>query len=131
MLGPGARVANYRILKELGTGGMGIVYLAEHTSLGRKVALKVLRADLTRDADSVYRFLTEARAVNQIGHEHIVDVTDIGTAETGQSYFVMELLAGESLATRLAREGRWPMGRALHVAIQVADALAASHQAGV
>jgi eukaryotic-like serine/threonine-protein kinase len=131
MLQPGETVASYRVVRLLGKGGMGIVYLATHVALERHVALKVLRRDVSDDPEAATRFFTEARAVNRIGHQNIVDVTDFGTTSTGQCFFAMELLTGESLAGRLSREGALSLRRTLHVAVQVADAVAASHAAGI
>jgi serine/threonine-protein kinase len=131
MLSPGADLGSYRVISLLGEGGMGLVYLAEHKALERRVAVKVLRPECGRDPSTVARFFTEAKAVNRIGHEHIVDVTDLGVTPDGETYIVMEYLVGESLDTRLKRDGAWEIERAVHLAIQVADALAASHEVGI
>jgi serine/threonine-protein kinase len=130
LLEPGAIVDSYRILSVLGEGGMGVVYLAEHVALGRRVALKLLRPHLNEHQGVVSRFIDEARVVNQIGHENIIEVTDFGTGPEGECFFVMELLAGESLTARMSREPL-PVPMALHVAFQIADALAASHAVDV
>jgi tRNA A-37 threonylcarbamoyl transferase component Bud32 len=126
----GQTVGNYRLVRQLGAGGMGAVYMAEHTLIGKKVALKVLHRELAQDREVVARFFNEARAVNQIGHEHIVDITDFGQSG-GDHFFVMELLSGRSLAEVLAKEKRLAPPRALAIAAQIADALAAAHAAGV
>src|SRR5213595_3219946 len=97
MIRPGARVGQYVVGKLLGEGGMGMVFAAEHATIRRPVALKALRAELSARPDLVQRFVNEAIAVNRIGHEHIVEVTDFGTAPDGESFFVMELLNGQSL----------------------------------
>jgi serine/threonine protein kinase len=128
---PDTQVGSYRVLDVLGKGGMGVVYLAEHVVLSRRVALKVLRPELSQDERSIGRFINEARAVNKIGHEHIVEVTDFGTTPDGEGFFVMEYLAGQTLRERLRRDIFWPPELALRVAIQIADALAASHAAGI
>jgi serine/threonine-protein kinase len=123
----GATIGNYRVVAKLGEGGMGAVYLAEHPLIGKKVALKVMREG---NPDAAERFFNEARAVNAIGHPNIVDILDYGVV--GKSvYLIMELLVGESLAALLAREGPLPVERALPIAVQIADALAACHQKGV
>src|SRR5438270_405319 len=114
-IGPGTELGSYRVVSLLATGGMGVVFVAEHVALGRRAALKVLRPECSGDPDTVARFFDEARAVNRIGHEHIVDITDFGEAPTGESYYVMELLSGESLSDRLAREGAFALQRALHI----------------
>ena len=80
---------------------MGVVYLAEHPVIGSKVALKAIHPELSRNPEVVSRFVTEAKAVNQIGHEHIVDITDFGTTADGEFYFIMEYLQGETLSDRL------------------------------
>ncbi|HEV8320763.1 MAG TPA: protein kinase, partial [Myxococcota bacterium] len=88
----GATLGTYVIQELLGVGGMGKVYKAEHSLLGRPVALKLLHEELSTRSDLVQRFFNEGRAVNQIRHENIIDVTDFGTTPDGRSYFVMELL---------------------------------------
>jgi tRNA A-37 threonylcarbamoyl transferase component Bud32 len=110
---------------------MGIVYLAEHPVIGRKVALKAIHPELSRNPEVVSRFMTEAKSVNQIGNEHIVDVHDFGNTSSGEFYFIMEFLQGEALADRLRRERLFKPERALQIAAQVADALAASHSHGI
>jgi len=110
---------------------MGVVYLAEHPVIGKRVALKVIHPELARNPEVVSRFIMEAKSVNQIGHEHIVDIGDFGTTANEEFYFIMEYLQGESLADRLKREVRLSQARALHVAAQIADALGASHEHGI
>src|SRR4051812_42536823 len=127
----GQVVGNYKLTAKLGEGGMGMVFLAEHPVIGRKVALKAIHPELSRNPEVVSRFMTEAKAVNQIGNEHIVDVNDFGTTSSGEFYFIMEFLQGEALADRLRRERLFKPARALQIAAQVADALAASHSHGI
>jgi tRNA A-37 threonylcarbamoyl transferase component Bud32 len=127
----GQSLGNYRVVRKLGSGGMGAVYLAEHPLIGKKVALKVIHRELAENQEVVTRFFNEARAVNKIGNEHIVDITDFGRSPSGEHFFVMELLAGKSLADVLREEGRLALGRALRIAAQIADALAAAHAAGI
>jgi tRNA A-37 threonylcarbamoyl transferase component Bud32 len=110
---------------------MGVVYLAEHPVIGRKVALKAIHPELSRNPEVVSRFVTEAKAVNQIGNEHIVDIHDFGTTPEGEFYFIMEFLQGEALVDRLQREAPMDPARALAIAAQVADALSASHAHGI
>ena len=106
MIDVGQTIGNYRLTARLGEGGMGVVYLAEHPVIGKKVALKAIHPELSRNAEVVSRFVTEAKSVNQIGHEHIVDIADFGTTPSGEFYFIMEYLQGEAMADRLKREGR-------------------------
>src|ERR1700747_3535411 len=101
MIDVGQTIGNYRLTSRLGEGGMGVVYLAEHPLIGRKVALKAIHPELSRNPEVVSRFMTEAKSVNQIGNEHIVDVSDFGNTSEGEFYFIMEFLQGESLADRL------------------------------
>jgi serine/threonine-protein kinase len=110
---------------------MGVVYLAEHPVIGRKVAMKAIHPELSRNPEVVSRFITEAKSVNQIGNEHIVEIYDFGNTGDGEFYFIMEFLQGEALADRLKRDRLFPGARALQVAAQVADALAASHTHGI
>jgi serine/threonine protein kinase len=127
----GSLLGSYRVLAVLGQGGMGTVYLGEHIEIQRRAAVKVLRADLCDSPSALARFKAEAQAVNRIRHEHIVEVTDFGVVPGGEAYYVMEWLEGESLHQAIRRTGPLSLPRALHVAIQVADALAASHAAGI
>jgi serine/threonine protein kinase len=131
MIDIGQTIGNYRITARLGEGGMGIVYLAEHPVIGKKVALKAIHPELSRNAEVVSRFVTEAKSVNQIGHEHIVDIADFGTTPSGEFYFIMEYLQGEALSDRLKREGRLDATRAMVIGAQIADALDSSHEHGI
>jgi serine/threonine-protein kinase len=131
MIAVGQTIGNYQITAKLGEGGMGVVYLAEHPIIGRKVAMKAIHPELSRNAEVVSRFVTEAKAVNQIGNEHIVDIHDFGTTGDGEFYFIMEFLQGEALVDRLKRTSPLEVSRALAIAIQVTDALGASHQHGI
>ncbi len=131
MIDIGHTIGNYKVTAKLGEGGMGVVYLAEHPVIGKKVAMKAIHPELSKNADVVSRFITEAKAVNQIGHEHIVDIADFGNTPEGEFYFVMEYLQGESLSDRLKREKRIPVSQAMSIGAQIADALNASHQQGI
>jgi serine/threonine protein kinase len=130
MIELGHTVGNYRITAKLGEGGMGAVYLAEHPLIGRKAALKVIHPRHAQDADVVARFVNEAAAISRIGHEHIVEVTDLGRTPAGEVYIIMEYLEGQTLSDLLAQRGPLPSGSALAIAAQVADALSASHEHG-
>jgi serine/threonine-protein kinase len=129
-LDPGAVLGSYRIVKWLGSGGMGDVYLAEHTQLGRKVAIKRLRSEYARNKRALQRFFDEARAVNRIQHENIVQITDFAS-EDEHVYCVMEFLEGRTLADLQTQVGAVPLDQVLPVAIQVCDALEVVHKAGV
>jgi serine/threonine protein kinase len=131
MIAVGETIGNYMLTAKLGEGGMGVVYLAEHPVIGRKVAMKAIHPELSRNPEVVSRFVTEAKSVNQIGNEHIVDIHDFGTTGDGEFYFIMEFLQGEALSDRLKRSAPLDAARALAVAVQVADALGASHQHGI
>jgi serine/threonine protein kinase len=131
MIDIGHTIGNYKITAKLGEGGMGVVYLAEHPVIGKKVAMKAIHPELSKNSDVVSRFITEAKAVNQIGHEHIVDIADFGNTPEGEFYFVMEYLQGESLSDRLKRDKRIVVHQAMSIGAQIADALNASHQQGI
>jgi len=131
MIDIGHTLGNYKITAKLGEGGMGVVYLAEHPVIGKKVAMKAIHPELSKNSDVVSRFVTEAKAVNQIWHEHIVDIADFGNTPDGEFYFVMEYLQGESLSDRLRRENRLDAPSALSITGQIADALNASHEQGI
>jgi serine/threonine protein kinase len=112
---------------------MGSVYLAEHPHIGKKVALKVLHAEFASNTDVVTRFFNEAKAVNDIGHPNIVDIVDYGALQLGPGgeglvYFIMEFLPGLTLTQLIQREAPLAPERALGIALQVADALSASHK---
>ncbi len=121
----------YRVTGILGEGGMGAVYIAEHLLLGRKVAIKRLHPELAGDEKAIARFQREARAAAATGHEHIVDVMDLGYAEDGAPYLVMEYLRGVSLAQTLKRETRLPLARTIRIVTQVLAALASVHERGI
>jgi len=128
---PGTAIGSYRIVQMIGEGGMGRVYLAEHVKLGRRVALKMLRGEYASNAVAVKRFFREARAVNQIQHENIVEITDFIEEEGGDNYYIMELIQGRSLADLLEGESAIPVSRALGIAVQACETLAAVHAAGI
>ncbi len=127
----GTRFGNYRSISLLGEGGMGAVYLAEHPEIGRRVAVKVLHTDLTRDPQLLTRFLNEARAANAIHHPNIIEILDSGTTDGGMPYLVMELLEGETLAARVRRLGKLSLAEALDIAYQTASAVGAAHRKNI
>src|SRR5262245_39994843 len=124
-----AAIAHYRLLAPLGVGGMGEVYLAEDTKLGRKVALKLLPAEFTRDAGRVRRFEQEARAASALNHPNILTIFEIGEASGGR-YIVTEFIDGQTLRERLNGDRLAPPA-ALDIAAQIAAALTAAHEAGI
>ncbi|MGL4552892.1 MAG: serine/threonine-protein kinase, partial [Gemmataceae bacterium] len=128
---PPERVGDYLILRRLGEGGMGTVYLAEDVRLGRKAAVKVMRPELAAKPRERERFLREARAAAAVEHDHIVAIWGIGEAADGSPYLVMPFLQGETLADRLAREPVADARLVLKVAKDVADSLAAAHALGL
>ena len=128
-LARGMQLGRYEILAPLGKGGMGEVYRAKDTQLGREVAVKVLPEHLAEDPHALKRFETEARAVAALSHPNILEIHDSGT-DQGVTYAVMELLEGETLRARLGGSAI-PWRKALEIAVAVAEGLAAAHTKGV
>ncbi len=121
----------YRVLRVLGQGGMGAVFVAEHLTLHKPVALKVVRAELAGNGEVAARFAREAMATAQFEHPHVASAIDYGTLPEGGAYFVMQLVRGRSLRRLLASEKRLPWRRVCEIAAQVADALSAAKAAGI
>jgi serine/threonine protein kinase len=121
----------YRVGALLGAGSMGLVFEAHHLLLDKQVAIKVLRPELTAHDELRRRFEIEARAAAAVAHPNVVTVTDMGRTLEGAVYFVMDRLAGETLADKLAREGRLELSRAAHIAVEVLDGLEAAHSLGL
>src|SRR5712692_9784412 len=128
-LSVGSRLGPYEIVSPLGAGGMGEVYRARDPRLGREVAIKVLPASFSQDADRLRRFEQEARAAGVLNHPNITAVHDIGSYD-GAPYVVTELLEGETLRGRLA-SGALPVRKASDYALQIAHGLAAAHEKGI
>jgi len=122
--------AKYKIIQELGKGGMGVVYKAEDTRLKRPVALKFLPADLTRDPEARERFIQEAQAASQIDHANICTVHEIDETEDGRTFIVMAYYEGESLRDKIKRSPL-PLQEAIDVGIQVARGLGQAHKKGI
>jgi serine/threonine protein kinase len=127
----GTIIGQYRIVRKIGAGGMGAVYLAEHTLVGRRAAIKVLLPELSVRRGIVTRFFNEARAMTAIPDPGIVQMFDVGFHTDGSAYIVMELLEGETLERRRKRLGRLQLVDALRVTRQVAGSLATAHDRGV
>ena len=125
------RVGNYRIVRQIARGGVGVVYEAENERIHSRVAIKVLSPQYSGDPVLVERLFIEAKAVNQIDHPGLLRIQDCGQLPDGNPYLVMELLRGESLRQRLTRVNRLPVPEAARLCRQVAAALTAAHQHGV
>ncbi len=123
-------IGNYRVSRLLGEGGMGVVYLAQHPVIGRKVAIKLLHVALARDQDIVSRFFNEARAIHMIAHANIVEILDFGQTTDGQPYFIMEFLEGEALSDAVARGPMTPE-EVEAIGTQMCKALWAAHAKGI
>ncbi len=121
----------YEIVRLLGEGGMGEVYEARHQLIDRQLAIKLLRSEYATNEEIVERFTREARASAAIGHDHIVEITDMGVVDSGELFIVMEYLEGQDLEALLSAEGRLTPKRACHIMIQVLSALEAAHSEGV
>lgn len=129
----GGRVIDgrFEIVREIGRGGMGLVFQANQRSVNRPVALKVLNPDYSRDADARARFKAEAAAVCKLKNQHTVTVYDFGEDESGELFLVMEMLDGRSLSTVLREDGPLPAPTVVEIAGQVLDSLAEAHSAGI
>ncbi len=123
-------IGRYRVIALIGEGGMGRVYLAEDSSLGRRVAIKVLTRDSQSDADRARRFLQEARLASAISHPNIAQIFEIGDAD-GTPYIAMEYVEGQTLSSRLTGSGPFKSGEVLEIAIQTFDALDEAHARGI
>jgi serine/threonine protein kinase len=122
-----SHIGQYRIVRRIGAGGMGLVFLAEHTLLGRRAAIKTLLPSVATNPGIVERFFNEARATSAISDPGVIQIFDFGYHVDGTAYIVMELLEGESLSARIARLGRLSPANALRIARQIAGSLAAAH----
>ena len=126
----GRHIGSYEVVSKLGEGGMGVVYLARHTTLGRLAAVKVLLPEFSNNREVVARFFNEARAATAIRHPGIIEVYDFGFLEEQQAFIIMEYLEGESLGTRLHR-GPLGLAAALATTRGIARALQAAHEKGI
>jgi predicted Ser/Thr protein kinase len=121
----------FRIEREIGTGGMGTVYLATHLGLERPVAVKIIKREFAGDADVADRFLREARTMAKLHHPHAAMIFDAGNLPDGRHFIVMEFVEGETLSQILAREGRFSATRAIDIATQICDVLEEAHRLGI
>lgn len=121
----------FRIEREIGTGGMGTVYLATHLGLERPVAVKIIKREFAADADVAERFLREARTMAKLRHQHAAMIFDAGNLPDGRHFIVMEFVEGETLSQVLAREGRFAPSRAIDIATQICDVLEEAHRLGI
>ncbi len=126
----GQTISHYRITRQLGAGGMGVVYEAVDTKLGRPVALKFLTPEATRDSEAKARFVHEARAASALDHPNVCTIHEIGETDDGRLFLAMTRYAGETLQSRIAR-GPLPIDQALDIARQVAEGLAKAHGQGI
>jgi serine/threonine protein kinase/Tol biopolymer transport system component len=129
-LTPGQRVKQYQIVSLIGEGGMGEVYLATDTTLGRRIALKVLPAFVSKDPERLRRFTQEARTASRLSHPNVCVVHEIGETDDGRPFIAIEYVAGMTLRQRL-RSDAMKLGDVLDIGIQIADALTAAHEAGI
>ncbi|MCC6993166.1 MAG: protein kinase [Deltaproteobacteria bacterium] len=127
----GETLGNWRLGSKLGEGGMGVVYAAEHVLIGQRAAVKLLLPELSQEPEVVARFFNEARAVSMIRHPGLIQIYDFGHHASGSAFIVMELLQGDSVRTRLERQGPLPPALAAAIVWQVASALEATHAQGI
>ncbi len=120
----------YRVTDRIGEGGMGAVYKAEQITMGRPVALKVLRPELASDPDIVKRFLREVKAISMLSHPNLITVHDFGQTDAGLLYIAMEYLGGDTLTDAIKR-GPLPIAECLRLVAEIASAMAEAHSKGV
>ena len=121
----------YRVLAQLGEGGMGTVYKVEHVQIGKPMAMKVLRAELAQEPDVLRRFHREAEAASKLSHPSTVQVFDFGRSEAGWMYLVMEYVEGYDFGKLIEEEGRLPFERVARICAQVAGSVANAHNVGI
>jgi len=129
-ISPNSTFAHYRILSKIGAGGMGEVYLAQDTKLDRRVAIKFLHEEFSKDTDKLSRFIQEAKAASALNHPNILTVHEIGEVD-GRNYIATELIDGKTLREHLFGKEALPLNTILKIGVQVAEALSAAHQAGI
>ena len=121
----------YHVIRKLGTGGMGTVYLAEHVKMGRKSAVKVMNPGMGQDADAISRFNREASNASRINHPNVAGIYDFGETADGLIYLAMEYVEGEPLTAVIEAQGALPPLRAADITRQAADALTVAHELGI
>jgi serine/threonine protein kinase len=121
----------YKLTRLIGAGAMGAVYEAVQNRLGKRVAVKVMARELATNTEALARFRREVQVTSQLAHPHIIQVSDFGTAPTGEPYLVMEYLEGQDLEQRIERVGRLPLPAAVHIIKQLSSALAVTHAEGI
>src|SRR6266487_3135043 len=126
----GSTLLHYRIVSKIGAGGMGEVYLAQDTKLDRKVAIKFLHQEFSKDEDKLARFIQEAKAASALNHPNILTVYEIGEVD-GKNYIATELIDGQTLREHLSRKETLQLNTILKIGVQVSEALSAAHQAGI
>lgn len=131
MVDVGMQIGNYRLVRKLGEGNFGAVFAGEHIQIGRKAAIKVLHPSAQADPLTEVRFLNEARSVNQVQHNGLVEIYEIGQLPDSTRYIIMEYLDGETLSALLKREGALPNPYGLALIRQTAQALSATHEKGI
>src|SRR5580700_7709868 len=129
-LATGTHLGSYEVLTPIGSGGMGEVYQAHDTKLGRDVAIKVLPEAFANDPERLSRFQREAKMLAALNHSNIATIYGLEQSN-GTSYLVMELVSGETLSERIKREGAVPVEEAMKIAVQIAEALEAAHEKGI
>jgi len=129
-LAANSTLSHYRIISKIGAGGMGEVYLAQDTKLDRKVAIKFLHEEFSKDTDKLNRFIREAKAASALNHPNILTVYEIGEVD-GKNYIATELIDGSTLREQLSHKESLQLNEILKIGIQVSEALAAAHQAGI
>src|SRR5207302_9408567 len=122
---------SYRVVKPLGKGGMGAVYMAEHPVIGSRVAIKFLHPQYATDKKIVDRFFNEARAVNVIGHDNILKILDLNVTDDNRHYFIMEFLHGKALQDLMKPDVYLPLGVAGPILPPMCEALPAAHERGI
>ena len=127
---PNTTLSHYRIVSKIGSGGMGEVYLAEDTKLDRKVAIKFLNEEFSKNADKLNRFIREAKAASALNHPNILTVYEIGETDHTK-YIVTELIDGKTLRAHLSPPESLPLNQILKIGVQICEALSAAHQAGI
>lgn len=127
----GQKIGKYEIVRPIGQGGMGRVYEAINTAIGKRVAMKFVDGEVAKNRDAVARFQREAQAASAVESAHIVEIFDSGETEEGRPFIVMELLRGEDLGHRIKRCGRLELPEALHIVAQILRGLHRAHKAGI